>query len=519
MASNLSEIIQNGLAGTLESLLAKQVVLEQTTKAHPSDLKGQSVKVKTAFKFEKFTSNWTFYIPALGANHVLNLMMGEDIEPSEELNDDTLDALNEVVSNICGGLSTTINGSGFEDLGSVQFSLEGNEIELDSSKDALLENLFRFALSLEGQEVLFFIEFDEPILPYIETITSSETTQVEEVDDDEVNDEEQNEEELQEELNSEDNDENNKQEEDTDELIEGDTDKEDESNSSKAKDDKNTDTKEEAQEEDKPKESILKKLNFLKVDETLEPLEAKQVKLKKIIILVSILFAIVIITGITLFLMGTFDPEVIEEPIENNTTIKKDTIVKIKAKPIKKYIDFQMSQINSKRLNKKLSLLTKYEILEEDAIEKIKALQKEKLYKEKHARLEAFAKKNKEEALFQQHKNQDSLVHTNKYTIPGIENDNSLAKISNKNITEVNNFIQIPTLKLNKFKIFIKKAKEVTANLSICKDENGRTQIFIGPFLTKDSRTKALKTLSKKLKKDTKVLDLTQKDFEERCKF
>ncbi len=514
MASNLSEIIQNGLATTLESLLAKTVVLEQTTKAHPSDLKGQCVKVQTTFKFDKFTSNWSFYIPAYGANYILNLMMGEDSEPTEDLNDDTLDALNEVVSNICGGLSTTINGSGFEDLGSVQFSLEGNEIEKDASQFATLDNLFRFSLSLEEKEVLFFIVFDEPILPYIETITASETTQVEEVDNEE-------EEEVPEEAGSkeaEDIEEDTSEDETPDETISEDKIEEDTEGKKEdnEKDTKNEET-EEVVSEEKPKESILKKLNFLKVDETLEPEEAKQAKLKKIIILVSALFGIVIITGVVLFLTGAFDPEAIEEPIDTNTTIKKEAVVKIKAKPIKKYIDFKITQINPKRLNKKLSLLTKYEILEEDAIEKIKAAQKEKLYKEKQARLNAFAMKNKEEALFQQLAGNKELIHKNKYTVPALESDTN--NTMDKDNVVINSFVQIPTLKLNKFKSFIKKAKEVTANLSICKDENGRTQIFVGPFLDKKSRTNTLKSLSKKLKKDTKLLDLSQKDFDERCKF
>ena len=504
MASNLSEIIQNGLAGTLESLLTKEVILDHITKAHPSDLKGQCVKVKTSFKFDKFTSNWVFYVPALGANHILNLMMGEDTEPSEELNDDTLDALNEVVSNICGGLSTTINSSGFEDLGTVQFTLEGNEIELDATKDALTQNLFRFSLSMEDKEILFFIVFDESILPYIETITSSEITQVEELEDE---DEEEDEDDLIEEDQEEDNDDLDELEKDEPEKIKNDLDT------------KNPESTEELEKE-KPKESIFKKLNFLAVDETLEPQEAKQVKLKKIIIIVSILFALVIATGVTLFFMGTFDPEVVEEPLDVNTTVKKETIVKIKTKPIKKYINFEISKINTTRLNKRLLLLTKYEILEEDAVEKIKAAQKEKLYKEKLQKLEEFAINNKEEALFKQVKNKEELIHKNKYTIPALEGEaNNTSIILNKEVTVLNSFIQIPTLKLNKFKEFIKKSKKVTANLSICKDENGRTQIFIGPFLSKDSRDNILKSLNKNLKKDTKLLDLSKKDFEEKCKF
>jgi len=332
MASNLSQLIEDSLSSTLASLLSKETILEQTNKASAQSLTKQCIKIDTTFKFENIESSWVFFIPALSATYILNLMMGDDSEPTEDIDDDTIDALNEVVSNICGGLSTTINGSEFEDLGSVQFSLEGNEkITGEDFKDT--PNFFKFTILVDNKPVYFFIAFDNKILPYIETITASEVEVENKIT------------------------EGVPQENNSEEIVDNKTTKDD---IHEDKTDKSI--------ENKP--SIFDKINFLEVDETLSPEDAKNAKLKKIIIIVGALFGMVILVGIILFFMGTFDPTKIEQPIDTNTTKPKDNdSVHIKSKMKKKNINFTINKINTKRLNRKLNLLTKYEILEEDAIE------------------------------------------------------------------------------------------------------------------------------------------------------
>ncbi len=502
MASDLSSLIQNGLSGTLESLLAKTAKLEQTTKAHPSDLKGQCIKVDTTFKFANLTTNWSFLIPALTASYISNtMMMLDDAKPTEELDDDILDALKEVVSTISGGLTTTINGSDFEDLGSVKFSITQNEI-VDGTQYSQSETLFRIPISVEEQEIIIFINFDDTILPYINAIAASEATQViEEITpiEEETPVVEKEKEELldepKEELDSNDIEEVNPENNDNKEA--------------KAKDEIKNDSNDEV-EKPKDKFAFLKKLNFLKTDDDLSDEEKKQVKLKKIIILTGGLLGIIILIAILLYFTGAFEPEVIEESQDLNTTkVETKKIVKIKSVERKKYITFNITQIDTKRLNKKLLILTKYEILEEDAIERIKAKEKEKLYKEQQAKLENFAKKNKEEPIFNKI-GKDTTNQSNKY-----DKKNN----TQKNKATLNHFIQIPTLKLSQFKSFIRKAKLVKANLSICKDTSGKTQIYIGPFTNENSRTKILTTLSKKKIKDTKKLNLSKEEFDKRCSF
>ena len=548
MASDLSELIQNGLSGTLESLLAKTSTLKQTNKTNKDDLKGQCVRVNSIFEFTDITSKWSFFIPAYGASHIFNLMMGEDIEPSEEVDDDIVDALNEVVSNICGGLSTAINGSGFEDLGGVKFSLDGNEI-VDGKDHAETENLYKFTISLEEREVVIFIAFDELIMPYIDVISSSEMSETKS-DDTEEESPEENKEDESEEADSDNPEENVEDDTDTasndDEEVNEDEpssddstedakeetseDGEKEETTEENKDDesaKENDKEEESDTSEKPsiKEKLKLLLSFLKVDESLSPEEQKQAKLKKIIILVGAIFGVVILVGAILFFAGAFDPEVVEEKtVKDINTTNTPTKVTIKSTPRKKKINFKTSQINVKRLNKKLSLLTKYEILEEDAIEKIKAKEKERLYKEKRARLEEFAKLNKEEALFKKGNGLKEVIHKNEYTIQGVESENNTTTVTKneaeKVITKlVHSYIQIPPLKLKKFQPFIKKTRKLNANLSICKDTNGRKLIFVGPFSSETSRDSSFSSLNKNLRSEAKKLNLSQEEFEEKCSF
>ncbi len=508
MASDLSTLIQDGLSGTLESLLAKKAQLEKITKTHPSDLKDQCIKVDTTFEFQNITSNWSFFIPALSASRIFNLMMGEDIEPVDVIDEDMLDALNEVVSNISGGLTTAINSSEFDDLGSVKFSISGNQT-VDGEAYSVSDTLFKILISLEDKEVTLFINFDEAIMPYIEIIASSEVTQVVEIE--EVNDD------IEEETVLDETNDDIKEKDISEEETTNDIDKENILPENVDDDDDHNTEKQIEDEKPKNKLSILKKLNFFKIDEDLSDEEKKQTKLKKIVIAVGTLLGITILIAVILYFTGAFESEIIEEPQDINITqVEKKKNISIKIEARKKYITFNMSQINVQRLNKKLSILTKYEILEEDAIEKIKAQEKEKLYKEQQARLEKFAKNNKEEPLFKKVENKIQKIDN---IIKNTNND----KIEDKKIKvkeiSLNLFIQISTLKLNQFKSFIKKAKLVNANLSICKDINGKTQVFIGPFQSEDIREKILKTLSKKKITETKNLNLSKEEFERRCSF
>ena len=92
-------------------------------------------------------------------------------------------------------------------------------------------------------------------------------------------------------------------------------------------------------------------------------------KFRKIIIITAGLFATIIITVIVLYFIGFFDTE----PIQ--TSSKKDIKKELKEEkiviPEKKKYAFRVKDINKKRLNRKLSLLTKDEIIVEEKIKEV----------------------------------------------------------------------------------------------------------------------------------------------------
>ena len=80
----------------------------------------------------------------------------------------------------------------------------------------------------------------------------------------------------------------------------------------------------------------------------------------------------IIIIGIALYFFGVFDSEPIKiEPVKNEKSKVIDPTKPVVVVPEKPKYKFKVKDINKKRLNRKLSLLTKYEIIEEEVIPKL----------------------------------------------------------------------------------------------------------------------------------------------------
>ncbi|WP_419767324.1 hypothetical protein [Arcobacter sp.] len=107
------------------------------------------------------------------------------------------------------------------------------------------------------------------------------------------------------------------------------------------------------------------------------PIQKKQNKFVKILtIVISILLSLVSI-GAVLYLIGVFDPKpVVKQPKAQEVKVQKEEY------------QFTPNDIDANRLNKKLNLLTKYEIVENSTTEEQKAQEKENLYLEAKKQLE-----------------------------------------------------------------------------------------------------------------------------------
>ena len=174
MASDISNIIKEELANTLEQLLSKTSKVEEVAVADISEFEtSQSVEVSVKFDFKGISTSWKFFVPTISATKFEYYMLGGMGDLKEHIDDEITDAVNEIISNVCGSMSTASNAQGFDDLGSVKFEVQNSEI-VDSSKLSDVSNLYKFLLSMDDEKLPVLISFDDIILPFIGAITGNE---------------------------------------------------------------------------------------------------------------------------------------------------------------------------------------------------------------------------------------------------------------------------------------------------------------------------------------------------------
>jgi len=490
MAADLSNIIQDGLCGTLKDLLAKDAILKETTKIDDRDINGiELIKIDSEFAFEKLNTIFSFFVPAKSASIIFNTMMGSsEFDILDNIDDDTADAMGEFISNISGGLVTSMNAEEVENLGQVKFNIPHKDILNGSDLDQR-DNIFRFLIGLEGQEVTIFIGFKEDFLPNIENITKSEITFYQE------------------------------------------------------------EPKKEEKKESDPKKEQEKKEEETNPDEELkeEQVDPKSKKIKLIIMILGGLITFVILLIIIMYFMK--DPEPEPKMEEMNTTKKtEDKVSVIKYTTLKK-VDFKINDIDIKRLNTRLEKLTKYEILNQEELEAQALEDKNRLYAlTKERELLEFSKKNKEEPLMEKNKDKKNLDNSNKKDSNNLKinmnqkdsttdklepptNMNSITTKEPKTIQMVNDpikkdndnklkFLLANSFKYALFRDLVNQTNSIEARISICNDENGRTSIYIGPFENSKLQMK-MEELVKENNKDIKTtsINITKEEFDKRCNF
>ena len=173
MASDLSSIIKEDISNTLESLLSATATIKDTRQATDDDFgDSKCLCVDVDFEFSAFqTVKFKFYIPTISATKFEFQMLGGIGDLKEELDDETADAVNEIISNICGSITTNINAQGFEDLGSSKFSIISKEI-IECSANNSKENTYKFDLQLGEDDLPIYLEFASEFLPYVSLIVT-----------------------------------------------------------------------------------------------------------------------------------------------------------------------------------------------------------------------------------------------------------------------------------------------------------------------------------------------------------
>ena len=170
MASDLSNILKSELANTLEQLLSKKTKVDSVEKFKNDTNLTQLIECNVKLDMKGLSSRIHFYIPAVSATKFEYLMLGGMGELKETIDDETIDAINEIVSNICGSFSTLVNAQGLSDVGSIKSEIKST-IKVENSVLSAKDDAYEFTISLDDEKYKLMVVFDKLLLPYFSAIT------------------------------------------------------------------------------------------------------------------------------------------------------------------------------------------------------------------------------------------------------------------------------------------------------------------------------------------------------------
>ncbi len=176
MSSDLSNLFKSELSNTLEQLLSKSSQVETVSPVQIDNYSStQFIECSVNFDFTDVSSTCLFFIPTESAVKFEYFMLGGMGDLKEHIDDEITDAVNEIISNICGSFSTSVNAQGFSDVKSLKSEIKSASI-VEGSKLSTSANLYEFGLSLDNEKLPIILSFDERMLPFFSSITGVENT-------------------------------------------------------------------------------------------------------------------------------------------------------------------------------------------------------------------------------------------------------------------------------------------------------------------------------------------------------
>jgi len=186
LASDISSILQSELINTFESLLSLESKVHNVIKISQNDIdENQHLKIDINISFSGNNSSIIMYLPTLIATKFEYFMLGGIGDIKQSIDDEIIDACKEIIATIGGGLSTTINAQGFDDISSFSFNISDSTL-IESSDISDDINLYRFNIAFNEEDVDLLIKFDDVILPFLSNIASGE--KIQEIDEPSNND-------------------------------------------------------------------------------------------------------------------------------------------------------------------------------------------------------------------------------------------------------------------------------------------------------------------------------------------
>jgi flagellar motor switch protein FliN/FliY len=169
LASDLSNVFKNELSNTLEQLLGKKAKISETKKIDDTFESSSFIEADVKFDIKGLSSGITFYIPSISATKFEYLMLGGMGDLKTDIDDETTDAVNEIVSNICGSFCTASNAQGMPDIVGMKSEIKGSKKVEKSALDG--KDLYIFSISLDEDETPILISFDKAFSPFFSLIT------------------------------------------------------------------------------------------------------------------------------------------------------------------------------------------------------------------------------------------------------------------------------------------------------------------------------------------------------------
>ena len=169
MASDLSNVFKNELSNTLEQLLGKKAKISETKKLDDIFESSSFIEADVKFDIKGLSSAIVFYIPTISATKFEYLMLGGMGDLKEDIDDETTDAVNEIVSNICGSFCTASNAQGMPDIVGMKSEIKGTK---KVEKSALSgKDIYLFNISLEEDATPILISFEKTFSSFFSMIT------------------------------------------------------------------------------------------------------------------------------------------------------------------------------------------------------------------------------------------------------------------------------------------------------------------------------------------------------------
>lgn len=296
-------------------------------------------------------------------------------------------------------------------------------------------------------------------------------------------------------------------------------------------------------------------------EKELKGLQKTKPKALKILIGVISFLLVVLLILVGLYFGGFFS----KKEDEKNATKKPAHAtheVNVTKKPPYK---FHAEDINHERLNHKLSFLTKHELNPSDLNKSLSQDDANTTIYDKETAYLSSLEEKVIDANSSKEQNQTTIVDTKKSTAQTVNEKNKPKEITHKeqsqkqpgntkntqkneqpkiekhkaektkkpkeqtktnkapqkqvNPNKKQKYIQVVTLQYAMYKGFLDKVKEVDARISVCKDAQGRTQVFMGPFANDINRKEVIKQINGSLVKDAFGVEFSQVELEKRCNF